>query len=646
MHVPTGHPVYEFGGFTVDVGGRRLLAHDGRVVRLNPRAFDTLLCLIENRGELLSKTMLMKAVWPDHIVEENNLNQAIMSLRKALGDTRNDPRFILTEAGRGYRFVAEVTSNVDAITSGDLPARRSRQSLRNAIALVFALLAMASLVTLIYLTRESPLPAGPEPAAADYSIIPRSVAVLPFENLSPKAEDAYFAAGIHDEIINRLAGIRELNVIARTSVMQYAETDSPITEIARELRVESVLEGTVRYADEQVRITTQLVDGTNGAKLWSGAYSRDLKDVFAIQGEIANAIAISLEARLSPEERTRLEKPPTDSPAAYALFLQATNSFNDLNIAESLSYLDRGIEIDPDFALAQAFSAYVATWQLVNTTAAMPNDSLTLWRSEQRAITATSRALALDEDLAMAWVAQAALDQLTWRWREAKSAYERAYTLSPSDINLVREYAQFTAILGDGDEAIRLGRLQVELNPHDLASYMFLAGAASFSGRPDVALAAMERANRLAPGNVMVIAVKGYSLLQQGELGAALQYLETADVLITEDSGLHLPALTYAYGRYGYAEKAQSAFERYRIWAETYRAGAGDWALAYLGLRDGDTAFEWLGRAVDSAENHRPEPGFWALVLIMTDLHDDPMLKEPRFRGLRDRLRTLARVTQ
>ena len=195
-----------------------------------------------------------------------------------------------------------------------------------------------------------------------------SVAVLPLDNLSPNPDDAYFAAGIHEEILTHLAKIRDLNVIARTSVMQYAGAARPISEIANELRVGAVMEGSVRYAGNRVRVTAQLIEARTGTHLWTDTYDRDLEDIFEIQSDIAKSIAAALKAELLADERRSIEKQPTRFPEAYALYLRAMAILHEHGIGAMgsreqrstvLSYLDQAIQLDSDFALAYVERARV-----------------------------------------------------------------------------------------------------------------------------------------------------------------------------------------------------------------------------------------------------------------------------------------------
>ena len=643
MRSPDENAVYEFDGFRLDVGGHRLSSADGEQIALSPRVFDTLLCLVEHRGELVSKATLMQAVWPDTVVEENNLNQAITALRKALGESPGDHRFIVTEAGRGYRFVASVTVG-EAEPGVAVPATRSGKWWLIASAMIATVVVV---LAICYARWWAPSP--------DSDVLPHSVAVLPFENLSPDPDDAYFAAGIHDEIINRLAGISNLNVIARTSVMQYAGTTRPITDIARDLRVEAVMEGSVRYADQKVRITAHLIDSGTGTELWSDVYSRDLRNIFEIQSDIANAIATSLQAELLPSESGRLDNPPTDSPAAYALFLRGGSELRSGNIEHAIELLDRAAEIDPDFALAYAYKGVIRANQIVNGPIAMTSNPKELAEYEARAIADTNRAMALDEDLASAWLARAVIYQLNWRWHEAGEAFVRAYALGPNDPWVARSYATFLAMSGEREDAVQLARRQIEVDPNEFWPHYILAlviaySSASMSDRKEVlrwsdeAYAALQDADKLSPGNPGIIALMGYNRLAVGDRLSAESYLETAEQLLSDEAGQYMPAMIYVYGLLGEEQRARRLFDRFTAWSRDHRSGDGEWAFAYLGLRDADTAFEHLARAVERAERHTPDAGFYAVVAMKSNGFQDGILDEPRFRQLRDRLGAITRL--
>ena len=318
--------VYEFGDFRLDPG-RQQLTCDGSVVPLKARAFDLLVYFAEHPGELVDKTTLMRAIWPNVVVEENNLSQHLSALRQALGDGVQGRQFIVTVARRGYRFVADV-----------------RQL------------------------------NGTKGAASDVaaSVKVPSVAVLPFANLSGDAEKEYFGDGMADELIHLLSRVPGLKVPARTSSFAYKGKNVHVRDIARDLGVAAVLEGSVRSAGELIRVTAQLIDAASGYHFWSQSYERPFRDIFRLQDEIANAILESLCSQMNvvlqpPAQRA----PPTNDPAAYELYLQGL-SMGYLMTAPSsqraIEMLRRATELDPKFAAAfaaiAALSLYVSMWGL------------------------------------------------------------------------------------------------------------------------------------------------------------------------------------------------------------------------------------------------------------------------------------------
>ena len=302
----------------------------------------------------------------------------------------------------------------------------------------------------------------PPAASAVRSALPNSVAVLPFANMSPSADNAYFAAGIHEEVLNYLAKVSALNVIARTSMLRYADTPLTMREIAAELNVETIMEGSVRYAGDEVRITAQLIDPVTGAHLWSEAYQRKIDNIFAIQADIAMNIANAVGAEFSLAEQSALETPPTSSPAAYALYLQANDQVRAtlLGSAEAaLALLDRALILDPEFAGAYAAKASHYSSMFVNTvqsTAVAAADRADL---ERRVRENAERALALDPGNAVARLARRGINLLSWRWANY------AETLDPAE-----ERALSTASLwalswmGNHAAALRIAEQRVALS--------------------------------------------------------------------------------------------------------------------------------------------------------------------------------------
>jgi TolB-like protein len=293
----------------------------------------------------------------------------------------------------------------------------------------------------------APAPSAP-PAEPPSTPLRNSVAVLPFQNLSDAPENAFFAAGIHEEVLNQLAKLRNLSVTSRTSVLRYENTELSVPEIATALNVGTVLEGSVRYADNRVRISAQLIDAGSDQHLWSEVYERDLADIFAIQADIAMSIANALEAEFTPEEQASIERVPTRSLEAYELYLAsraALRPYNPANIARSLGLVDRALALDADFADAWAFKAQLHLGTLLaqgGVDARAP--ALKLADAEQ----AATRALALDADSGLAYRALAQAATYRADWPAAHAGFRRAEALGVTD-----NYAIFLFEVGKVAEA-------------------------------------------------------------------------------------------------------------------------------------------------------------------------------------------------
>ena len=385
MSVSPAH-IYEFGDFRLDAS-KRLLLRAGAPVNLKPRVFETLLYMVEHHDTVLDRERLMEAVWPDSIVEENNLTQNISTLRRVFGETPDSHRFIVTVPGRGYRFVADVSSTENGAapaekslaigpeeamqssgaTDPKLPARSVAVGKTKLVRIALTLLLICAFIiagVFAFRIRKNLQPGTSTATSSlptpDSTVPQKSIAVLPFQNLSSDPENSYFAAGIQDDVLTSLAQIHDLKVISRTSVMSYQKPDGRnMREIGQALGVANVLEGSVRRVGNRVLISVQLIDARNDLHIWAERYDRPLADSLGLQGELAAQIAAALEAQLGPEEKTSLEKKPTDNPEAYALYLQARgrdgtlNKARDYDVATEQLYA-QAIALDPKFALAYA----------------------------------------------------------------------------------------------------------------------------------------------------------------------------------------------------------------------------------------------------------------------------------------------------
>ena len=403
MNEPTAHLVYEFADFQVDPTQRLLvLSSGGRPLPLSPRAFDALVYFLEHRGQLLEKSTLMEAIWPTVVVEQNNLNQHISTLRRVLGESRDEHRFIVTVPGRGYRFVADVTvrdlskENLSAPAPDTLPelwvTPTAEAPVTRAVSKAKpwlrcwgwgAATALLLTVVLMWSLRPGPLivgatthphaaaPVSAPPVSATRAPLKLRLAILPFDNLSPDPANAFFTDGLHEEIVStlgeRLAGVE---VISRTTMTSGRFKAQPVATIVRELGATHVMEGSVRRESKRVRVTLQLIDAATDQHVWSKSYDRTLESALTLQSEVANELATQLSVEL-PVWAHSAEYPTQDT-EAYDDYLKAVVALRSMlgdtpreafqSVDETLS---RAVARDPRFALAYAQRARAGTLRYI-----------------------------------------------------------------------------------------------------------------------------------------------------------------------------------------------------------------------------------------------------------------------------------------
>jgi len=398
MQTPPAN-LYEFGDFQLDPVKRLLRRLDGTPVPLAPRVFDTLLYVVEHRDSVMDKERIMEAVWPDSIVEENNLAQAIWKLRQVFGETPGSHSYIVTVPGRGYRFVAEVNRRngnmvskvpldstktpplVHGPTEADPTADREQllpkarhgtsQSAWRLVGVAIAAIIVVGLAALFFVRYRS-LPASVRaPISAPRAdtvlstpvpIAEKTIAVLPFDNLSDEKQNAHFAVGVQDEIMSDLARIADLKVISRTSANLYKSGNGRNSrEIGQQLGVAHLLEGNVQRIGDRLRVNAQLIDARTDTHLWAQTYDRDVTDLFAVQSEIAQAIASQLHAKISLSEKLAIERPPTADLAAFDLYSRAKSLgvVPETNLFPAAELLKQAVARDPTFFQAYCHLAYV-----------------------------------------------------------------------------------------------------------------------------------------------------------------------------------------------------------------------------------------------------------------------------------------------
>ena len=450
MTEPGTRIVYEFDEFRLDLQQRLLLSGaDGRPIPLTPKIFDTLLYFVERRGELLDKATLMKAIWPNIVVEENSLNQNISALRRALGESPGEHRFFVTEPGRGYRFVAEVrTLTIPART---LPQQQPATG--------------ASAARSTSQPTTTPTPRS-------------SIAVLPFANLTREPEKEYFSDGMAEELIHLLARVPGLKVPARTSSFAYKGRNVDIRQIARDLEVGVVLEGSVRSAGERIRVTAQLVDAQTGYHIWSETYDRNFGDLFRLQDELAGAVVQALKLTLEGSRPPSLaQAPPTHDIEAYQAYLQGRSLLGSQSregLGHAMEMFQKAIARDPKFA--RAFSS-VGMVHYLSVLLGFTSPEALL-DSERAAL----QALALDPGLAEAQALLGQVNSLRGNWLTAEAYFRAALALDESEASIHNVRAISVGAAGHVREALRESEVAYRLAPAYAGSSVNLSAWNSILG--------------------------------------------------------------------------------------------------------------------------------------------------------------------
>ena len=623
----------------------------GHSTRISPRAMDTLVHLAARAGEVVSGDELIDAVWRGRVVYDAQIYKIISELRRAFRDHGNGESFIQTVPKRGYRLVAPVMPAQPRESS----ARFGQSAMSSRAMFGYAATAVVVLAFLVFAggfpgeERRLPgvvaPPAPDSPAAFDGEFQPApfagSLAVVPFDVLGSSDEDAYFAAGFHDEILNQVAKTTDLQIASRSSVLPYAGQNRSASEIGAELNVGAVLVGSVRYADDRVRIYMQLINAESDSQIWSASYERDLDDVFAIQTDIALRVATALDGQLDVQERLRQAERLTESPEAYTLYLRAgaTAVTPGLPSAVRHQYLDQAIALDPTFAEAHARKADVYVVSMVDSFAAGTASRYDLDEIDHQARTSAETALALDPGLASAYMALGRLHQYRWRWVEAGQAFERASVLNPDDLDVMRTYAQFSAHAGDHVKAVSLAKRATALAPTQ-SGLLFREGSAHlYAGDYALAVAAFHNSIEMNPrhalSRIYLAIVEGI----RGNSEEAITELNVAEQQLGDDPPVHMAALiAYGYSRFGHQEGAARMI--HKVKAITAGVSPGNGSTIFLALARGDkeTAFEALHLATAAMSSQLPDVSYHNLMLAKANVFADPELDEQAFRHIRDRI--------
>jgi TolB-like protein/DNA-binding winged helix-turn-helix (wHTH) protein/Tfp pilus assembly protein PilF len=611
-----------FGVFDLDLGTGELRKH-GLRIRLQRQPFDVLALLIERAGDVVTREELQQKLWPANtfVDFDHGLNKAINKIRDALGDSADTPRFVETVARRGYRFLADVRPSVPVriatshplaeaavAVAPPLPAPIVHQRRRWPWLVAAAGLAIATsgVVWGVY-------------AAASRAPAIHSLAVLPLESLSSDPSQDYFADGMTDELITELGRISALRVISRTSVMAYKHTHKPLREIARELNVDAVVEGTVLRSGDIVRITAQLIDGTRDTHLWSDSYQGELRNTLTLQSSVATAIAAQIRVSLNPQEQAALHAATPVNPAAYESYLKGRYFWNKRTVnglSTALAYFNQATEQDP--AYARAYSGLADTYALLGDwqyAVMTPKEAL------PKAKEAAIKAIALDPSLGEGHNSLAfCLDGFDWNFTEAGKEFERGIALNPGYATGHHWYAWHLALVRRYGEALDEMRKALSLDPLSLVINADLAELLALAHKDDEAIQQSRKTLELDQGFGLAHNHLGQAYLQKHMINEAIAELQKA-VSLSGGGATCIANLARAYAAAGRRNDAVALLEDLRKRSSDLHPYASEIAVVYAALGDRDQAMTWLERGASERFN----PG----VLLRPGL--DPLRGDPRF---------------
>ena len=602
-----------FETFEVDLRAGELRKAGVRV-KLPGQPFQVLAILLESPGEVVTREELEKRLWPDTFVDvDHNLNTAINKIREVLGDSAESPRFVETLPRRGYRFIGPLTP---------LPANERQPATQSSHVRRYVTVGAAFLF-LLALSGAAFLKWRLARRAADPSTI-RSLAVLPLANLSADPSQQYLVDGLTEELTSEISQLHSLRVISRTSTMQYRDTQKKAPQIAKELQADGLIEGSILRVNDRVRITAKLIHGPSDTHLWSKRYERDLRNVIALQHEIASDIAREVRLSLGPQEQAHLARAREVIPEVHEAYLLGRfhlQNGSKASIYRALDYFQQAIQKDVEYA--PAYAGVADAYTAMRSTYAAPSEVM------PKAKAAALRAVALDETLPEAHVSLGGVLMFyDYDWPNAEREFQRALDIRPSYAEAHDYYAMFLVanrrFQAAVDEILRARQL-------DPVSGLIAADAAwvfylkrDYDQLMEQAKAAVELAPNYWLGHLQL----GLAYEKKGDFARALQELEEARRMDDDPGVLEMLAGTYAAA--GRPDEARRITEEMVERSTKRYICAYEVATTYAGLKDRESAFLWLRKSLDERADCSP----W----IAADPKLDPLRTDPRFQDLLRRL--------
>jgi TolB-like protein/DNA-binding winged helix-turn-helix (wHTH) protein/Tfp pilus assembly protein PilF len=605
--------------------GLNAVSQDGRVFRLEPKVMEVLVCLAGQAGETVSKEKLIQSVWPDTFVTDDVLTHSISELRKVFEDHAKEPRFIQTIPKRGYRLIASVQpvhgdvakatrTEAPVETAGPVEGKRSVTNRRLRIGLLMVPVVFAAVLAFALVRNRL---VGRVAAAQIHSI-----AVLPLQNLSNDPNQEYFSDGLTDALITDLAQVSSLKVISRTSIMSYKNTQKPLPEIARELKVDGIVEGTVQRSGDRVRITVQLVHGPTDIHLWARSYERDLRNVLTLEAEAAKSVAEEIQARLTPQEKARLAEPRSANLQSLEAYLQGEHHLNNYGkgydageLKRAAEYFQQAINQDTSFAPAYIKLGETYDWEgeMLRPSEVMPREKAV-----------AEKALSLDPNLSDAHLALARVSfQYEWDWVTAERELRKALELNPNNANAHEVLGDYLEAMGHLNEGLDEQQRAEELDPH--ADPDHLSNGFYRNRQYDRGIAWLRKQIEINPREgVHYVQLAGF----YAEKGMQAEYIESFAKSLTLYGFPQLAeSLRRNYATAGYAKalrelcaETEKLQERGTLWVP------GILADTYTRIGDKEKAIYWLQISLQERD--------YTMFYLNCDPQWDSLRSDPRFKDL------------
>jgi len=644
--------ILHFGIFEVDLKACELRKH-GLRLKLPEQPFQVLVVLLENPGEIVTREDLRNRLWPgDTFVDfDHGLNNAVMRLREVLGDSSENPRFVETIPRRGYRFIAPVKGSFapgpsttrPELETGQVPVQAATPQLVDPLAAetpseAASVLRRRSVAILIVLTAAILVAAGLLGAGLiRYGRIDanetnpvrnKSLIVLPLENLSGDKDQGYFADGMTDDLIANLAKIRSLRVISRSTAMAYKGTRKPLSQIARELNVDAVVEGTVLRVGNRVRITAELVQVSTDRHLWADTYESQMEDILTLQNRVSSAIVKEIRTNLTPEDEERLARKPAVAPEGYENYLKGRyywNKRSDENLTRAIGYFEQATQQDPQYALAYAGLSDCYAIISAEIFGTMPAAE-----AAPRAKAAALRALEIDPKLSEAETSLATVKfNYDWDWSGAAAGFAKSIQDNPSYATAYQRYSLYLMAMGRPEDSFDQINKARELDPLSISINFSLGWRLYMARQYDRAIQQLRNTLEMDPSYELPHLVLGLSYAQKGNFGLAIPELRKA-VDLSHGTPLMISALANAYARSGNKAEAEKLLANLISESKNQYVSPYYFALVYVGLGEPERAIDWLEKAFGDRSN--------GLVFLKVEPELDNLRSNPRFEALQKKL--------